>query len=84
VIRQWSATGQRLGAVASKGGRVGCLFVDEARELLLLAAADKCVYVYKLDEPVPLVRYAGHSNVVSAICHLSALDVYMTSEFWNV
>jgi hypothetical protein len=40
----------------TKNGRVGVLFVDEEHEAVLAAAADRCVYVYKLDDPVPLAR----------------------------
>ncbi len=85
VIRLWGADGRRLEALPSKGGRVGCLYVDESREVLLAGAADRCVYVYGLDEPAPLARYCGHEDAVTAICHLSALNVYMTSEVvWSV
>ncbi|KAI8472624.1 MAG: WD40-repeat-containing domain protein [Monoraphidium minutum] len=80
-LRTWSATGQRLGATATKGGRVGCLFVDEAHGVVLAAAANKSVYVYELGEPTPLARYSGHEDVVSSICLLQALDAYATGSW---
>lgn len=57
TLRLWGPAGQRLSTLQSKGGRVGALAVDESHELVLAAAADKAVYVYKLDEPAPLARW---------------------------
>jgi hypothetical protein len=56
VIRTWSTTGKQLQSLPSKGGRVNCLFVDEAHGAVLAAAANKCVYVYGLEDATPLAR----------------------------
>ena len=62
TLRLWSPAGACLASLASKGGRAAALFVDERRGLLLAAAADKAVYVYALDEPAPLARWAGRGR----------------------
>jgi hypothetical protein len=56
-LRLWGPGGAALGATPTKGGRLCALFVDEGRELVLAAAADRCVYVYRLGDPVPLARW---------------------------
>lgn len=50
-------------SMGTKGGRVGCLFVDEARGLLL-ASANKCVYAYEAEDPTPLARCGATAALV--------------------
>ncbi|KAF6254405.1 WD40-repeat-containing domain protein [Scenedesmus sp. NREL 46B-D3] len=82
LLRLWSAKGEKLASIPFKGGSARCLYSDEVNRLLLVSTADKNAYLYDLATgAVPLARFQGHSDIISGIAYLQALDCYITSSW---
>ena len=60
LLRLWCPeSGQLLGAFRYHGGSCTHLSVDAANRVVLVAAADCTVYLYNLEDPIPLGGQAG-------------------------
>ncbi|WIA17403.1 hypothetical protein OEZ85_014259 [Tetradesmus obliquus] len=82
LLRLWSTKGEKMASIPFKGGSARYLFVDEVNRLLLVSTADKSAYLYDLAAgAVPLARFQGHSDIISGIGYLHALDCYITSSW---
>ncbi|EFJ43514.1 hypothetical protein VOLCADRAFT_119046 [Volvox carteri f. nagariensis] len=81
TIRLWSPEGHKLQQFTYTGGSVQCIYVDNTNRLLVAAMLNRAAFVYDLDDPMPLARYAGHTDVIRGIGYVKDCDTYVTASW---
>ena len=55
-----------------------CLFVDNTNKVVLAATMDKVIRAYDLNNKPPVIKYAGHEEVVRGIDFLPEKGLYVS------
>ncbi|KAG2444756.1 hypothetical protein HXX76_001500 [Chlamydomonas incerta] len=81
TIRLWNPDGHKLQQFTYTGGSVQSIYVDNSNRLLVAAMLNRTAFVYDLDDPMPLARYAGHTDVIRGIGYIKDCDTYVTASW---
>mmetsp|Transcript_13241 Transcript_13241/g.37388 ORF Transcript_13241/g.37388 Transcript_13241/m.37388 type:complete len:240 (+) Transcript_13241:378-1097(+) len=78
TIRMWDTDAVQLKCFDYNGDSGLRMYVDNVNERLLVACMDRIVRVYDLDDPHPILKYAGHSDAIRCLGYIEEYGWYVS------